>query len=108
MSVRDLASVVGKLNSLEPAFGPAILVGTRIIAIQVSETALQFGWKKGFLLISEDSRSPLRRVSYQFGFVEWTPDKESRFRYSVDFGFAKRGPVRGPKAAESGRSVKTC
>jgi hypothetical protein len=63
MSVRDLASVVGKLNSLEPAFGPAILVGTRIIAIQVSETALQFGWKNGFLRISEDSRSALRRVS---------------------------------------------
>jgi hypothetical protein len=63
MPVKHLASLVGKLYSLEPAFGPAILVGTRIVAIQVSDTAQQFGWKRGFLHLSEDSRNALRRVS---------------------------------------------
>jgi hypothetical protein len=63
MPVKHLASLVGKLNSLEPAFGPAILVGTRIVSIQVSNMAQQFGWKRGFLHLSEDSRYALRRVS---------------------------------------------
>jgi hypothetical protein len=35
--VRKLASLVGKLVALEVAFGPEILVGTRVMSIQVSE-----------------------------------------------------------------------
>jgi hypothetical protein len=63
VKVRRLASVVGKLNLLEVAFGPAVLVGTRIVSIQVSEAAEQFGWERGFVVLSEDTRAALRRVS---------------------------------------------
>jgi hypothetical protein len=34
--VRDIASVVGKLNALEPAFGKAIYVATRLATIAVA------------------------------------------------------------------------
>jgi hypothetical protein len=61
--VRKLASVVGKLNSLEVAFGPAILVGTRIVSIQVSEVSDQFGWERGFVVLSDNSRVALKQVS---------------------------------------------
>jgi hypothetical protein len=60
--VRKLASLVGKLVSLEVAFSPAILVGTRIMSIQVSEVSDQFGWG-GFVVLSDDSRASLKRVS---------------------------------------------
>jgi hypothetical protein len=63
MPVKDLASVVGKLVSLEPAFGDPILVGTRIVNIQVTEVSEQFGWRKGFVILSEDSCDALRPVS---------------------------------------------
>jgi hypothetical protein len=53
--VHKLASVVGKLNLLEAAFGPAILVGTRIVSIQISEVSDQFGWERGFVVLSDDS-----------------------------------------------------
>jgi hypothetical protein len=61
--VRKLASLVGKLVSLQVAFGPPILVGTRIISIQVSEVSDKFGWERGFLVLSDDSRAALKRVS---------------------------------------------
>jgi hypothetical protein len=61
--VRKLASVVGKLNSLEVAFGPAILVGTRIVSIQISEVSDQFGWERGFVVLSDDLQVALKRVS---------------------------------------------
>jgi hypothetical protein len=61
--VGKLASLVGKLVALEVAFGPSILVGTRIVSIQVSEASDQFGWKKGFVVLSSDSQTALRRVS---------------------------------------------
>jgi hypothetical protein len=60
--VRKLASVVGKLVLLEVAFGPAILVGTRIVSIQVSEVSDQFGWECGFVVLSDNSRVALMRV----------------------------------------------
>jgi hypothetical protein len=41
--VRNLASLVGKLLSLEVAFGPTVLMGTRIVSIQISEVYDQFG-----------------------------------------------------------------
>jgi hypothetical protein len=61
--VRKLATLVGKLVALEVAFGPSILVGTRIESIQVSEASDQFGWDKGFVVLSSDSKAALRRVS---------------------------------------------
>jgi hypothetical protein len=61
--VRKLASVVEKLLLLEVAFGPAILVSTRIMSIQVSEVSDQFGWERGFVVLSDNSRVALRRVS---------------------------------------------
>jgi hypothetical protein len=33
--VRDIASVIGKLISLEPALGRSVLVGTRLATIQI-------------------------------------------------------------------------
>jgi hypothetical protein len=60
--VQKLASLVGKHVSLEVAFGPAILVGTRIVSIQVSEVSDQFGWERGFLVLSDDSQAALKRV----------------------------------------------
>jgi hypothetical protein len=33
--VRDIASVIGKLISLEPAFGRSVLVGTGLATIQI-------------------------------------------------------------------------
>jgi hypothetical protein len=63
VAVRKLASVVGKLNSLEVTFGHAILVGTRIVFIQVSEVSDQFGCERGFVVLSDDSRVALTRVS---------------------------------------------
>jgi hypothetical protein len=50
--VRKLASVVGKLVALEVAFGPSILVGSRIVSIQISEVSDQFGWERGFVVLS--------------------------------------------------------
>jgi hypothetical protein len=61
--VRKLASVVGKLVALEVAFRPAILVGTRIVSIQISEVSDLFGWERGFVVLSSDSRAALRKVS---------------------------------------------
>jgi hypothetical protein len=61
--VRQLSSLVGKLVSLELALGPAILVGTRIVSIQVSEVSDQFGWERVFEVLSDDLRSALKRVS---------------------------------------------
>jgi hypothetical protein len=61
--VRKLASVVGKLILLEVAFGPAILVGTRIVSIQISEVSDQFGWECGFVVLSDSSRVALKRVA---------------------------------------------
>jgi hypothetical protein len=60
--VRKLASLVGKLVSLEVAFGPTILVGTRIMSVQVSEVSDQFGWEWGFVVLSDDLRASLKRV----------------------------------------------
>jgi hypothetical protein len=40
---------------LEVVFGPAILAGTRIVSIQVSEVSDQFGWERGFVVLSDDS-----------------------------------------------------
>jgi hypothetical protein len=60
--VWKLASLVGKLVSLEVAFGPEILVGTRIVAIQISEVSDQFGWERGFVVLSGDSRAALKKV----------------------------------------------
>jgi hypothetical protein len=61
--VRKLASLVGKFILLEVAFGPAILAGTRTISIQISEVSDQFGWERGFVVLSHDSRAALKRVS---------------------------------------------
>jgi hypothetical protein len=61
MKIKDLASVVGKCISLEKAFGPAVLVGTRMASIQIDEASKQFSWR-GWLRLSEDSRAALRRV----------------------------------------------
>jgi hypothetical protein len=61
--VRRLASLVGKLVALEVAFGPPILVGTRMVSIQISQASDQFGWEKGFVVLSKDSQAALRRVS---------------------------------------------
>jgi hypothetical protein len=44
-------------------FGPAVLVGTRIVSIQVSEASYQFGWERGFVVLSNDSQVALKRVS---------------------------------------------
>jgi hypothetical protein len=61
--VQRLTSLVGKLVALEVAFGPSILVGTRIVSIQISQASGQFGWQKGFVVLSSDSQAALRRVS---------------------------------------------
>jgi hypothetical protein len=61
--VRKLASLVGKLVALKVAFGPLILVVTRIVSIQVSEASDQLGWEKGFVVLSSDSRAALKKVS---------------------------------------------
>jgi hypothetical protein len=61
--VRSLASLVGKLVALEVAFGPPILVGTRIVSIQISQASDQFGWEKGFVVLSRDLQAALKRVS---------------------------------------------
>jgi hypothetical protein len=50
-------------DSLDVAFGPAVLVGTRIVSVQVSEAADQFGWEHSFVILSDDTRAALRRVS---------------------------------------------
>jgi hypothetical protein len=60
VEVRKLERLVGKLNLLEVAFGPAILVGTRIVSIQVSEVSDQFGWERGFVVLSDDSLVALK------------------------------------------------
>jgi hypothetical protein len=41
VKVRRLASVLGKLNSLEVASGPAVLVGTRIVSLHCAELLLR-------------------------------------------------------------------
>jgi hypothetical protein len=72
--VRKLASLVGKLVLLEVAFGPAILVGTRIVSIQVSEVSEQFGWESGFVVLSEDSRVALIRVAASLDLLNGHPE----------------------------------
>jgi hypothetical protein len=55
--------MIGKLVALEVAFGPSILVGTRIVSIQIGQASDQFGWQKGFVVLSSDLQAALRRVS---------------------------------------------
>jgi hypothetical protein len=89
--VRKLASVVGKLVLLEVAFGPAILVGTRIVSIQVSKVSDQFGWERGFVVLSDDSRVALKRFTASLdlwnGHPMRTPESDC-----LDLGFGFRGP----------------
>jgi hypothetical protein len=61
--VRKLASMVGKLVLLEVAFGPAILVGTRIVSIQVSEVSEPFGREGVFVVLSDNLRVTLMRIT---------------------------------------------
>jgi hypothetical protein len=61
MKIKELASIVGKFIALEKAFGPAVLVGTRMATIQIDEAATQYSWK-GSVHMSEDTRAALRRV----------------------------------------------
>jgi hypothetical protein len=65
---------------LEVAFGPAILVGSRIVSIQISEVSDQFGWKHGFVVLSDDSQVALTRVSASLdlwnGHPMHTPESE--------------------------------
>jgi hypothetical protein len=42
---------------------PPILVGTRIVSIQVSKASDQFGWEKGFVVLSSDSQAALKWVA---------------------------------------------
>jgi hypothetical protein len=77
MPVRNLASIIGKLISLEKAFGPAILVGTRMASIQIDEASTRYSWN-GFLYVSDDTRAALRRVLRSLdewdGFAIRTPE----------------------------------
>jgi hypothetical protein len=67
--VRDIASVVGKLISLEPALGRSILVGTRlttiaiVVATEVTEASLRRGnpWSK-FIDLDDDTMAALYDV----------------------------------------------
>jgi hypothetical protein len=67
--VWDIASVVGKLISLEPALGRSILVGTRlttiaiVVATEVTEASLRSGnlWSK-FIELDDDTRAGLYDV----------------------------------------------
>jgi hypothetical protein len=59
--IKALASVVGKFIALECAFGPPILVGTRMASIQIDVAAKQYSWKV-FLRLSEVTKAALQRV----------------------------------------------
>jgi hypothetical protein len=89
--VRKLASLVGKLVSLEVAFGPAILVGTRIMSIQVSEVSEQFGWERGLVVLSDNSRTTEESFG-KLGPLEWTPKAHACLRDLLDLGFGVPGP----------------
>jgi hypothetical protein len=49
--------------SLEVAFGPVILVGTKIVAIHIRDVSDQFGWERGFVVLSSNSWAALKKVS---------------------------------------------
>jgi hypothetical protein len=59
--------------ALKVAFGPPILVGTRMVTIQISQASGQFGWEKGFVFLSEDSKAALRRVLVSLDFWNGHP-----------------------------------
>jgi hypothetical protein len=92
MPVKDLTSVVGKLVALEPAFGPSILVGTRIVNIQVTEVAEKFGWKKGVVRLSEGSRCALRRVSASLDNWNGHPIRNADTAITLTSVLAQEGP----------------
>jgi hypothetical protein len=100
--VSKLASVVGKLNLLEVAFGPAILGGTRIVSIQISGSSDQFGWEHGFVVLLDDSRVALTRLSASLdlwnGHPMRTPESEISLTSVLAFedpaGTARKMPNR--------------
>jgi hypothetical protein len=67
--VRDMASVIGKLISLEPALGRSVLVGTRlatiqiVVATEVSDAARrrENPWNK-WIEVEDDTFAPLHDV----------------------------------------------
>jgi hypothetical protein len=100
--VHKLASVVGKLVLLKVAFGPAILVGTRIVSIQISEVFDQFGWEHGFVVLSDDSQVAPKRVTASLdqwnGHPMRTPESEIALTSVLAFkdpsGTARKVPNR--------------
>jgi hypothetical protein len=60
-SCREVASIVGRLNSLEPALGTEIFVGTRLASIKFVAVAEAHSWSWHFSL-SSDAMCALREV----------------------------------------------
>jgi hypothetical protein len=83
---------VGKLVALEPAFDLSILVGTRIVNIQVTEVAEQFGWRKGFVRLSEYSCCALRRVSASLDNCNGHPIRNADTAITLRSVLAQEGP----------------
>jgi hypothetical protein len=90
--IRDLASLVGKFVLLEAAFGLPILVGTRIITIQIQEAAEQFGWKRGFLRFLDESKSALRRVVASLDLWNGCPIRTSETAITLTSVLANKSP----------------
>jgi hypothetical protein len=93
VSVRRLASLVGKLVALEVAFGPSILVGTRIVSIQIGQSSDQFGWQKGFVVLSSDSQAALRRVSASLDLWNGHPMRTPASEISLTLVLAFKDPA---------------
>jgi hypothetical protein len=97
--VRRLASLVGKLVALEVTFGPPILVGTRIVSIQVSQASDQFGWVKGFVVLSSDSQAALKRVAASLDFWNGHPMRTPASEITLTLVLAFKSVLLNPGVA---------
>jgi hypothetical protein len=64
--VKFVASVVGKLLSMEPALGNHVLVGTRMSTIAIVEAMERRSWKS-WMTLSQDAIDTLRNVLLSLG-----------------------------------------
>jgi hypothetical protein len=96
--VRDIASVIGKLISLEPALGRSVLVGTRlatiqiVVATEVSDAARrrENPWSK-WIDVEDDTFAALHDVWLSASEWNGCPIKMLAYQHYIIFSFADGG-----------------
>ena len=71
VTAKELASVVGKMVAMEPAFGPVVQLLTRTAQQELTAAVVNKGWKSR-LLISEQTRKCLSTFACHMGHMNGT------------------------------------